>query len=230
MLRSCVFLLISGVLTAGWAQYTPPRIRVVQNLNKTWKFIRQDISGAQAAGFNDAAWSSVNLPHSFEQPYWRTTMAQTPYIGWYRKHVTVDTSLMLAKKRIFIEFEAAFLVSDVYVNGVPAGTHKGGYTGFSYDITPNLHAGDNVIAVRLDANWNGRIAPRAGEHIFSGGIYRDVYLVITDPLHVTWCGTFVSTPQVSTSSATVKVKTEIKNDGTASASCRVRNIVVDAAG
>ena len=227
VLRSFVFLLLSGVFTAGWALYTPPRTRTVLPINKAWKFIKQDVSGAQAAGFNDGAWSSVNLPHSFEQPYWRTNMAQTPYIGWYRKHITIDTSLLLAKKRVFIEFEAAFLVSDVYVNGVLAGTHKGGYTGFSYDITPNLHAGDNVIAVRLDANWNGRVAPRAGEHIFSGGIYRDVYIVVTDPLHVTWYGTFVFTPQVSASAASATVKTEVKNGAQSSKSCRIKTIVYD---
>jgi beta-galactosidase len=228
LLQWCAFLLMSGIFSSGWALYTPSRTRTVLPINKTWKFIKQDVSGAQAAGFNDGAWSSVNLPHSFEQPYWRTNMAKTPYIGWYRRHITIDTSLLLAKKRLFIEFEAAFLVSDVYVNGVLAGTHKGGYTGFSYDITPNLHAGDNVVAVRLDANWNGRIAPRAGEHIFSGGIYRDVYLVVTDPLHVTWYGAFVSAPQVSASAATVTVKTEVKNDAQTSKSCRLKTIVYDA--
>lgn len=121
--------------SAGWALFNPPRTRTILNLNKTWKFNKQDISGAQAVGYNDAAWASVNLPHSFEQPYWRTNMAQPPYVGWYRRHLTIDTSLILANKRIFIEFEAAFLVSDVYVNGVLVGTHKGGYTGFSYMIS-----------------------------------------------------------------------------------------------
>jgi hypothetical protein len=154
-------------------------------------------------------------------------MAQTPYIGWYRKHITIDTSLLLAKKRIFIEFEAAFLISYVYINGTLVGTHKGGYTGFSYDITPNLHAGDNVMAVRLDANWNGQVAPRAGEHIFSGGIYRDVYLVVTDPLHVTWYGACVSTPSVSASAAAVTVKTEVRNDAQSQKSCRLKTIVYD---
>ena len=227
MSRLCALLLISGFFAAAGALYAPPRTRTVLPINKTWKFIKQDVTGAQAAGFNDGAWSSVNLPHSFEQPYWRTDMAQTPYIGWYRRHITIDNSLLLAKKRIFIEFEAAFLVSDVYVNGTLAGTHKGGYTGFSYDITPNLHAGDNVIAVRLNASWNGQIAPRAGEHIFSGGIYRDVYLVVTDPLHVTWYGTFVYTPGVSVSSASVTMKTEVRNDAQSPKSCRVKTIVYD---
>jgi hypothetical protein len=227
MLRTSVFLLICVFFSATWALYNPPRTRTVLPINKTWKFIKQDISGAQVVGFSDGAWSSVNLPHSFEQPYWRTNMAQTPYIGWYRKHIAIDTSLILAKKRIFIEFEAAFLVSDVYVNGVLVGTHKGGYTGFSYDITPNLHSGDNVIAVRLDASWNGQVAPRAGEHIFSGGIYRDVYIVVTDPLHVPWYGTFVSTPSVSASATAVTVKTEVRNDGQTPKSCKLKTTIYD---
>jgi hypothetical protein len=85
--------------------------------------------------------------------------------------------------------------------------------------------------VRVDGSWCDTIAPRSGEHIFIGGIYRDVYLVITDPLHVPWYGTFVSTPQATASSGTVKVKTEIKNDGTAAvSSCIVKSIVVDATG
>jgi beta-galactosidase len=184
--------------------------------------LRQATAAADPSG-----WSNINLPHSFEQPYWRTNVAQSPYIGWYRKHLTIDTTILLAKKRISIEFEAAFLISYVYVNGTLVGTHKGGYTGFSYDITPNVHAGDNVVAVRLDANWNGQVAPRAGEHIFAGGIYRDVYLVVTDPLHVTWYGTFVSTPQVSASTASLKVKTEVRNDAQSPKSCRIKTTVYD---
>ena len=151
-------------------------------------------------------------------------------MGWYRKHLTVDQSVIDAKKRVFIEFEAAFQIANVYVNGTFVGQHKGGYTGFSFDITQNVKAGDNVIAVHLDARWTDTVAPTSGEHVFIGGIYRNVSLVITDPLHVTWYGTFVTTPQVSAASAAVKVKTEIKNDGTADASCKVKTIVVDSTG
>lgn len=210
--------------------YTPPALRAVKTINKDWKFIKQDITGAQAANFNDGAWTQVQLPHSFDIPYWRAGFAVPPYIGWYRKHIQVDPLWITNKKRIFIEFEAAFLVSQVYVNGTLVGTHKGGYTGFSYDITSLVTAGDNIIAVRLDATMNPQVAPRSGEHIFIGGIYRNVYLVVTDPLHVTWYGTFVSTPSVSTSAATVKIKTEIKNDAASAKTCLVRSIIVDSSG
>jgi hypothetical protein len=211
------------------AGYSPPAKRMTFWENRSWKFIKQDVSGAQAVGFTDASWSMVGLPHSFDIPYWRATTATPPTIGWYRKHVSIDASWISAK-RIFIEFEAAFLVSQVYVNGTLAGTHQGGYTGFSYDITSLLHSGDNVIAVRVDGTWNARVAPRGGEHNFIGGIYRDVYLVVTDPLHVTWFGTFVSTPQSTSTSALVKVKTEIRNDAASAKNCRVVSIVADSSG
>jgi beta-galactosidase len=230
-LQSCVVLLVSGIVSALWAQYTPLSARNVNVKNKTWTFIKSDVAVATAAGTADpSGWSNVNLPHSFDIPYWRAAAAVAPYIGWYRKHFTIDQSIITAKKRVFVEFGAVFEASQTYVNGMLVGRHNGGYTGFSYDITGNVTSGDNVLAVRVDGSWCDTIAPRSGEHIFIGGIYRDVYLVITDPLHVPWYGTFVSTPQATASSGTVKVKTEIKNDGTASANCSVKSVVVDAAG
>ena len=84
----------------------------------------------------------------------------------------VDASL--EGKRIHIEFEGAFLHAKVYFNGEYLGEHKGGYTGFTFDVTEHVNfGGDNVVAVRLDAEWNPQIAPRTGDYIFIGGIYRD---------------------------------------------------------
>jgi beta-galactosidase/beta-glucuronidase len=93
------------------------------------------------------------------------------------------------------------------------GTHRGGYTGFSLDITDPVKLGKNVLAVRLNNNWNPRLAPRNGDHNFTGGIYRDVYLVVTNQVHVTWFGTFVTTPDLSKASGVVNIKTEVRNDG-----------------
>jgi hypothetical protein len=219
-------LVIAAFNAVLGAAYTSPGKRGIILENKSWAFIKQDVAGAQATAFNDASWATVGLPHSFDIPYWRVGSATNPTIGWYRKHITIDASWISAK-RVFIEFGAAFLVSQVYVNGTLAGTHQGGYTGFSYDITSLLHSGDNVIAVRVNASWNAQIAPRGGDHNFIGGIYRDVYLVVTDPLHVTWYGTFVSTPQATAASGTVTVKTEIRNNATSTKSCRVVSIVTD---
>jgi hypothetical protein len=222
---------ISVALPSIATGYTPLSLRTVNTLNRTWKFIKQDVGVAQGTATSDpTGWANINLPHSFDIPYWRVGGAQAPAQGWYRKHMTIDQAVIDAKKRVFIEFEAAFQIANVYVNGTYVGQHKGGYTGFSFDITQYVKAGDNVVAVYLDARWTDSVAPLSGEHVFIGGIYRNVSLVITDPLHVTWYGTFVSTPQVSTGSATVKVKTEIKNDGAAAASCQVKAIIVDSSG
>ena len=116
-----------------------------------------------------------------------------------------------------------FQVAELFVNGKRIGEHKGGYTGFTFDITDAVKTGDNVVAVRVNNNWDARLAPRAGEHTFSGGIYRDVRLVVTDPVHVTWYGTFVTTPQVSKESGTVNVKTEIVNESGAAKSVYSEN-------
>ena len=86
------------------------------------------------------------------------------------------------------------------------------------------------MAIRVNNNWDARLAPRAGEHTFSGGIYRNVRLVLTDPVHVTWYGTFVTTPQVSKDSGTVNVKTEVVNESSKPKSIAVKTSVVDAKG
>jgi Beta-galactosidase/beta-glucuronidase len=204
------------------------RTKIVLNAN--WTFNKGDVTGAEATGFNDAAWSKINLPHVFDTPYYALKKGVFWYVGygWYRKHFNVQAEWK-ASKRIVVEFEAAFQVAQVYVNGKLMGEHKGGFTGFYFDITDAVIAGDNVIAVRVNNLWNAQIAPRAGDWLFLGGIHREVYLVVTDPLHVTWYGTFVTTPTVSASSATVNVKTEIKNENAAAINSSVTTTIVDAA-
>lgn len=79
--------------------------------------------------------------------------------------------------------------AEVFVNGVAVGRHRGGYTRFPVDITRAVPPGKNVIVVRVNNKWNPTIAPRADEHVFSGGLYRDVWLTATDAVHVPWTGT-----------------------------------------
>jgi hypothetical protein len=201
--------------------------RQTLNFNQSWKFKRADVDGAQATSFDDSSWSTVGLPHSFSLPYFLSTQFYTGY-GWYRKHFTVPAEW--SGKRVFLEFEAAFQDAQVYVNGTSIGKHQGGYIGFSLDATSAVVTGDNVVAVQLNNNWNAQLAPRAGDHTFSGGLYRDVNLVVTDPLHITWYGTFVTTPTVSASSATVNIKTEVRNDYATSKNCTLETDIVDAKG
>jgi beta-galactosidase len=137
---------------------------------------------------------------------------------WRRFRLGADFSL---------EFEGAFQEAEVFVNGSAAGHHRGGYTGFPVDITSFLHPGKNVIAVRVNNNWDATIAPRAGEHVFSGGLYRDVWLTVTNGVHVAWTGTRVTTPELSDASGRAAVETEVRNDSAHSAEVVLHTQIVD---
>jgi hypothetical protein len=160
-------------------------------------------------------------------PYFRSPDFYIGY-GWYRRHLRVGAASL--KGQEFLEFEGAFQDAEIWVNGTKIGEHLGGYTGFSMNISTALHAGDNVVAVRVNNLWNGQLNPRAGEHVFSGGIYRDVFLVTTAPVHVPWYGTFVTTPKVSAVTATVDIQTEIRNDSARAATAMLKTTLLDPAG
>jgi hypothetical protein len=219
---------VLGLLLAGRLFAAQSELRDNFNFNREWKFQLGDASGTEAATFDDAKWGSIGLPHSFSMPYFAANDKFYVGYGWYRKHFDVPAAW--TGKRVSLEFDGVFQVAEVFVNGQRVGEHKGGYTGFTFDITDAVKPGDNLVAVRVNNLWNARLAPRAGEHTFSGGVYRDVRLVVTAPLHVAWYGTFVTTPQVSKESGTVNVKTEVVNDSGAAKSATVQTLVLDANG
>ena len=202
-------IIIASLLTLILAEVgAKDFIRTKQNFNREWKFLLGDVKGAEQIAYDDKTWQNIGLPHSFSIPYFLSPNFYVGY-GWYRKDF--DVSVDQLSKRFFLEFEAAFQDAEIYVNGQKVGTHRGGYTGFSIEISNAVVAGRNIVAVRLNNIWDGGLAPRAGEHVFSGGLYRDVYLVVTNPVHVDYCGTFVTTPEVSTQKATVSIQTDIRN-------------------
>ena len=188
-----VLLVSSGLmadqgLAAPYSQ--PTGLRVKQVINQDWKYFKGDAPGAEQPGFDDVAWQEVSVPHSFSSS---AGVANSWYrgLGWYRKCLPVSKDW--SSRRVSLEFEAAFQHAWVYVNGTLVGEHKGGYTAFSFDITDAVKFGaTNLVAVKLSCEWEPDITPRAGEHQFSGGIYRDVFLVATAPAHVTFYGTDVS--------------------------------------
>jgi len=202
-----------------------------QDFNSGWKFNRGDVSGAQAASFNDASWSNVTLPHD-----WSITLAfnsaspagsNAGYldggIGWYRKSFVVDQAQ--SAQRIFVQFDGVYMNSEVWINGTSLGTRPYGYSTFEYELTPYLTFGaTNVIAVKVNNN-------QPNSRFYSGsGIYRNVWLTRLNVVHVPYNGVFVSTPSVSTASATVSIAAEVQNQGTAAASATVTATVVGPTG
>ena len=204
--------------------------REVVNLNREWTYQRGDFLGAERADYDDSGWERIGLPHSFSIPYFLSSEFYTGY-GWYRK--VLDLSKDDLEMDLFLEFDGVFQEAEVYVNGTLAGTHRGGYTGFSIRVTPYVKRGENQIAVRVNNLWRADLAPRAGEHVFSGGIYRNVRLVKKYPVHIDWYGTWVTTPSLEAQegrSSNVRVRTEVRNNTGKSGTYRLKIQVKDAEG
>jgi beta-galactosidase len=181
------------------------------NFNREWKYMQGDHINAQQNDFCDKDWETIGLPHSFSIPYFMSNDFYVGY-GWYRKILKLSPDDL--KQSLFLEFDGVFQEAEVFVNGKLTGKHIGGYTGFSVNISSAVKEGDNVIAIRVNNIWHPDVAPRAGEHVFSGGIYRNVRLVMKNPVHIDWYGTFVTTPNLSKNngkSSVVKVETDICN-------------------
>jgi hypothetical protein len=215
--------------------------------NAGWKFYKGVITddAAQSPSYSDSSWLAVTLPHNPPmgstaydtlRPPWSSGYSYEG-VSWYRKHFNLDSTL--SGKKIFIEFEAANTVTDVWINGTQLTTHYGGYLPFIYDITSYVNFGttENVIAAKVD-NTDNLNVPIGNSGWFNwGGIYRDVWLHTTEGLHVTDAvyantvaggGIFVTYPSVSTSSSQVQVKTEVKNETAAAKSCTLKSFIADA--
>ncbi|HEU4421415.1 MAG TPA: glycoside hydrolase family 2 TIM barrel-domain containing protein [Pilimelia sp.] len=215
--------------------YTPPALRQRVDLNASWRFIRSDVPGAQAPGFDDSAWSAVTVPHTWNardgqdggSNYYRG-------VGWYRRHYTPPAGF--AGKRLWLQFAGANSITDVWINGTYLGQHRGGYARFRFDATATLVPGrDNVIAVKVNNAHNPDIAPLSADFTFFGGIYRNVSLVVTDPLGIRMLdsagpGVYLRQRSVSAASATVDVTTKMWNNSTTTRTVAIRTVITDAAG
>jgi beta-galactosidase len=214
-----------------------PRTRI--SLNQDWKFLPKEVKQAESFQFQDSQWTTVNLPHTWNA---EDTQDDAPGyrqgVSWYRKTLNLDDSLK--RKRVFLYFEGANQVAEVFVNGLSVGRHVGGYSAFAFDVTDLLRLSGaesrNVIAVRVDNTVNANIppAPSADFNLY-GGIYRDVWLVVTEPVHVTMLdrgspGFFIDTPSVSDQTAIVRVRGKIRNDTNEAKRVRVLATVSDSAG
>jgi beta-galactosidase len=199
-LFACAALVSSRPLVA--AGFTPPASpRVTYNFNPGWKFIRQDVPGAQDPSFDDSLWETVSTPHSFNDvDSFRTIIDHSggdrgTYKGlsWYRKHFKLPAGA--AGSKVFIEFEGMRQAGDIYLNGRPYGLYENGITGYGIDLTSGVFFGDrdNVLAVQVDNRTTYR--ERATDTMYRwnandfnpdhGGINRRVWLHVTGKIYQT---------------------------------------------
>ena len=213
--------------TAGFFQ-TDATVREAVNFNVGWRFIKRDVPGAEAVGFNDGEWAVVNLPDGLELLP-RAASGGVNYQGpaWYRKHFKAD--LELKGRKVMIHFEGIMGKSRIWINGRLIRENFGSYYPIHLDVTDYLNYGqENVIAVRADNSNDPDYPPGKRQETldftYFGGIYRDVWFIthndvyVTHPLavdKVAGGGVFVHCEEVSEESARVFVETDVANDGPA---------------
>jgi beta-galactosidase len=224
---------IAPLLSAG--TYTTPRgNRTDTLLNEGWRFAREEKTNGQEIAADDSAWTAVTLPHT-----WNALDGQdggNDYHrgpGWYRRHFAVNAAD--AGRRVFLKFDGAFVVTDVWVNGRHAGRHEGGFAAFVFDVTDSVRPGpDNLLAVRVSNAPATNVPPLSADFTFFGGLYRDVHLLATDPVHISPLdygspGVYLQTLNVTSNSATLRITTVVSNATAEPRPVRLRAVVVDAA-
>ena len=178
-----------------------------------------------APRFNDNSWRSVTLPHDWgvEGPFNINLPGETgklPWVGagWYRKHFTVPA--INKAKRFFLDIDGAMAYPMVWLNGKYVGGWAYGYNSFRVDLTPFLKVGgDNVVAIRV-------FNPANSSRWYPGsGIYRNVWLVTTNPVHVGQWGTYITTPKVDEKASALHLKVTIDNQSLADAKVSIKTQV-----
>jgi len=177
--------------------------------------------------FDDGSWQHVNLPHDWAiaGPFDINAPGDTgklPWegVGWYRKHFTIPASD--EGRRIYLDVDGAMSYANVWLNGQYVGGWPYGYSSWQLDLTPYIKAGaDNVVAIRLDN------PPISSRWYPGAGIYRNVWLEKTAPVHVEHWGTYVTTPDISPSAATVNIKVTVDNDSDSAATVSVENEIYE---
>jgi len=217
-----------------WLRNTTPNGRNIVDFRRYedfdfgWRFSLSGPAAAMLPKFDDSGWRSVNLPHdwSVEGPFSAEYGAGNGFapggIGWYRRHFQMNPADR--SKRVTLEIDGAYDHAEVWLNGYLVGGRPYGYESFTCDLTPLLKFGadENVLAVRVDHSRLGDSRWYTG-----AGIYRNVRLCVTDPLHVGQWGTCVTTPVVKEDSATIRVETVVENESGKSLTFSLASDLVD---
>lgn len=254
-----LFALLTASVTSAFAADTEPNFtrpserfstagfysvsggpRQVFNFNPGWRFLKGDSAGAEKPSFDDSQWELAHVPHGLET-LGENASGMRNYQGpaWYRKVFERPANT----GRSFLYFESVMGKTTVWLNGKELGRHYGGYLPFAFDVTDLLTSGKNVVAVRTDNSDDPSYPPGKSQGMldftYLGGIYRDVYFIQTDAVHVTLPelsptkaggGVFVAVKDINGHDAQLVVRTEVANSGPTPRTLTVRTILEDADG
>lgn len=216
-IQNYLWMIFFLVFSAGIKAQNPKSNCILFDFD--WRFHRGGAESAEKTSFDDEQWRKIDLPHDWSiedlpgthSPFDRDAVSQvsggftTGGTGWYRKNFTIPAEQN--GKRVQIKFDGIYMNAEVWLNGRSLGNHPYGYTSFLLDITDKVNFGkNNVIAVKVrNEGENSRW--------YSGsGIYRHVWLLITNPVHIAEWGTAITTTGVTADHATVHLKTKVQNE------------------
>ena len=226
-------LLIAFFVLIGLQSCQTQKTRCISNFSKDWKFNLGDVPDAKVPGFDDSKWRSLNLPHDWsvegefseKNPATPGGGALPGGIGWYRKEFSLPETEK--DKSVFVDFDGVYRYGEVWINGHYLGIRPYGYSSFRYELTSFLNFGTkkNVLAVKVDNSQ------QPNSRWYSGsGIYRNVWLVITNRVFVDHWGTFVTTQEVTEKSAKVHIATKVRNKQTSDQEITLKTIIYNTEG
>jgi len=212
-------------------QDASPR-RLIALTDGPWRFIASDAERPDAPELAEG-WKPVSLPHV----YWsRVKPREEIVVGWYRRDIEIGPDL--AGRRLYLAFEGAGTIADVHVNGQHLGQHRGAYTRFIFDAASALRPGKNTLSVRVDnspASMKDCLPDGSRLYKVYGGIYRKVWLLAADPVHVDPTdhaspGVFITPRNVTEASADLSVKVLLRNTTAHGQAVDVRARLADPSG
>lgn len=217
-----LLLFLAGMLAAAPVRHV--------SFNDDWRFFKGEAAGAEAPNFADSTWRQLRLPHDWaiEGPFDSQYSPNTGGLpisgtGWYRKHFRLPAA---DKGHIVtVDFDGAMSNARVWLNGAEVGFRPYGYSSFEVDLTKQVKWGeDNVLAVRLTPE------PNSSRWYPGAGIYRNVWLNVTNPVRVGHWGAYVTTPGATADKATVSIATTVENRTSNATPVRLETSIVDASG
>ncbi|MCL5245345.1 beta-galactosidase [Cellulophaga sp. 20_2_10] len=187
--------------------------RSVLPMNADWSFVKSPEGTLEV---KNASWETVSVPHSWNQSDMHEGEGFYEGVGLYKKIIKAPETW--SNKRVFIKFKGVGHVTDVYINNIHVGQHKGSFSAFIFDISPFLKFGEtNTILVKADNTAREDVIP-VNHNLFGiyGGIYRQVELIVTGKLNITTTdyassGVYIKQKNVTTSSADIQVETKLEN-------------------
>ncbi|HSQ23640.1 MAG TPA: glycoside hydrolase family 2 TIM barrel-domain containing protein [Pyrinomonadaceae bacterium] len=178
--------LLPNLLSITSAQTSGTSERRIYSLNHGWLYSDKAAPNATKLVFNDIAFQRVTIPHTNKLLPWHGFDDKDyEFVSIYRKHFRLPAET--GARRVFVDFGAVMTAATVWINGQRLGEYRGGYTPFSFELTPHINwKGDNVLAVEVDSTERKDIPPFGGEidYLTFGGIYRDVALRVVSNVFI----------------------------------------------